>query len=425
MLALVDCNNFFASCERLFRPDLRQRPVAVLSSNDGCVIARSNEVKALGIKMGAPYFKVKDVIEKNNVAIFSTNFKLYGDISTRVMNTIREFSPYIEVYSIDEAFIDLRGFENYHNLREYALDVRKRINTNVGIPTSVGVAPTKSLTKLATNIAKKIPSLNSVHVIDNEDLRVKALKWTPIEDVWGVGRRSVKKLKNLKINSAYDLSIKSQSWVNKLMNKPGVDILKELNGEPAIDMEVNSRSKQSVCVSRTFAQVKTTYEQMELALVDFTSMVAMKLRKQNSVAKQICVFCNNSRFIKNGDFVYDSFVLDLPVSTSSSIELVKYAKEALKKIYKSGVSYKRAGVVVGKISSSSLIQGNLFDNVDREKHNSVMKSVDFINKFYGGKSVQLASESKSFNHSHSALLSPSYTTQWDEIITVNCGEDDD
>lgn len=419
MIALVDCNNFFVSCERVFRPDLQNVPVAVLSSNDGCVIARSNEIKAIGVKMGMPYFKCKDLIERCNGAVFSTNFRLYGDLSNRVFNTVREFSDSVEIYSIDEAFIDFSGLEKIYDLTQFSKQIRYKIFKNVGIPTSVGVAPTKTLAKIATNIAKKFPQLNSVHVIDSQLLREKALKWTPIEDVWGIGRQSVKKLKKYGVNTAWDFIQKSDAWVNKFMHKPGLDIKHELEGTPSIDLQSHSAAKQSISVSRTFAKPKYELEELEAAVVDFTTLIAKKLRAQNSVAKQITVFANSNRFAEI-DFVYSTFTIDLPVGTSSSIELVKFSKIALLEFYKKGIAYKRAGVVVTKLSDSSTVQGNLFDNLDRDKHSKLMKSLDSINTQIGKSSLKLASESKTGIHTKSTNMSPDYTTDWNQILEVSC-----
>lgn len=418
MIGLIDCNNFFVSCERVFRPDLRNKPVAVLSSNDGCVIARSNEVKALGVKMGVPHFKVKELFERHQVQLFSTNFRLYGDLSQRVMNTIRGFSPHIETYSIDEAFIDLSGFEENFNLRQYGAKIRAQIYQNLGIPTCVGIAPSKTLAKIANHIAKKFPQLQAVHLINSEELRLKALKWTPIEDVWGIGRQSVKKLNQAGVHSAYDLTQQSDAWVQKILHQPGLDTKRELLGIPAIDIEHRAPTKQSIGVSRTFAQTKNSLPELETAIVDFTSMIAQKMRKQQTVCKRLTVYANNSRFAQASDFVFDSEVVDLPIASSSSIELIKYAKQALTKIYKPGIRYKRAGVTASKLTHQNSSAPDLFDTIDREKHDKIMTQIDKLNRNFGSRTIQIGSESKDFNHSKSSILSPNYTTEWDDIMEI-------
>ena len=281
MFALVDCNNFYASCERVFRPDLIGKPVAVLSNNDGCIIARSNEVKALGIPMGAPAFEYEEIIKKNNIHIFSANFALYGDMSQRVMTILNEYSPDMEIYSIDEAFLKLKGFENF-NLQTYGEEIQLRVTKWTGIPISVGIAPTKSLAKIAQHIAKKFPAkTKNVYLIDTDEKRIKALKWIKIEDVWGIGRQHARRLKALNVNTAYDFTQLNDSWVKKTMAIVGLRLKHDLQGIPTLDLD-EVLPKKNIATTRTFEKNYTDLQQLSERVTTFAVSCAEKLRKQHS-----------------------------------------------------------------------------------------------------------------------------------------------
>ena len=295
MYALVDCNNFFASCERVFNPALREQPIVVLSNNDGCVIARSNEAKKLGLKMGDPFFKVKDIIEKNGIHVFSSNYVLYGDMSSRVMKILSDFVKDVEVYSIDESFLDLTGYEEYYNLLEYGKQIVHTVSRNTGIPVSMGIAPTKTLAKVASKFAKKYKRYGGVCIIDSEEKREKALKLFDIEDVWGVGRQYAKLLNYHGIKTAYDFTLKPESFIRKHMKVGGVRTWKELRGIPCHSLE-QPQDKKSICTSRSFGETVTDYPTLSEAVSNFAAACARKLREQNSCAGMITVFILTNRF---------------------------------------------------------------------------------------------------------------------------------
>ena len=281
MFALVDCNNFYASCERVFRPDLNGKPIVVLSNNDGCVIARSSEAKAIGIPMAAPAYQHEALFTQHGVQVFSANFALYGDMSNRVMSILADYSPEMEVYSIDEAFLKLDGFE-YFNLQEYGESMRKRVLKWTGIPISVGIAPTKALAKAANRIAKKFPKeTKGVHIIDTEERRIKALRWLKVEDVWGIGRQHTKRLQAQGVNTAFDFTQLPDTWVKKIMSVVGLRLKHDLMGIPTIDLE-EIEPKQSIATTRTFEKNYTEYDQVAERITTFTASCAEKLRQQKS-----------------------------------------------------------------------------------------------------------------------------------------------
>lgn len=418
MYALADCNNFFVSCERVFRPDLNLRPVIVLSNNDGCAVARSNEAKALGIEMGAPLFKIRDIVNRHNVAVFSGNMALYGDMSHRVQQTLLEFAPSIERYSIDEAFIDLTGMVDT-NFDALAKEISRRCRHNTGIPVSVGIAPTKTLAKIASKLCKQYPRLQGgCYMHHNEDIE-KVLRKFPIGDVWGIGRRYRRKLTDCGINTAYDFTQLSEEWVRALMGIAGVRTWRELRGEACIEFEDGFQAKQSICTSRSFAS--EIYDLKELAeqIAKFTSMTAAKLRKQESACTQLHVFAWTNRF-KEDEFNYkgSSIVIPFEVATDSTIVMLKAANKALMQIFRRGCGYKKAGVIATGIIPRNSIQNNLFDKTDRSRHSKIMQTIDKINSSIGHDSIIIASQGFSdvkMRHEH---RSPHYTTDWADIPTV-------
>ncbi|MEA4967358.1 MAG: Y-family DNA polymerase [Bacteroidaceae bacterium] len=417
MFALIDCNNFFASCQRVFRPDLNNKPIIVLSNNDGCVIARSNEAKAIGIKMGQPLFECKSLIEKYSVEVFSSNFALYGDMSNRVFSTAKEYFPMMEIYSIDEAFFYIE--DSYHiDLEEYGREIVKKVLKCTGIPISIGFAPTKSLAKVANKIAKKFPQrTKGTYVIDSLEKQNKALKWTKVEDVWGIGRRYSKKLIDSGIKNAYDFTLIEDSWVKKFMSVVGLRLKRDLKGIPTIEIE-DLRPKKTIATTRSFETTYTEFEDIRERVVTFAVVCAEKLRKQKSFAGTIMVFLHTNFHNKTQEQYSKSHVMKLPFATNSSIELAKFAIEALEKIYIKGYNYKKAGVVVMDLEPMDNFQYTLFQS-SNPTHQKLMTSIDFLNSTYGSQKVRLASQSQGrVWKMNQEKISPRYTTRIDEIITV-------
>ncbi len=418
MFALVDCNNFYASCERVFQPKLKNKPIVVLSNNDGCVIARSNEAKKLGIPMGAAAFEYKEIFEKENINVFSSNYALYGDMSSRVMELLSEFSPEIELYSIDEAFLKFEGFEKFFDLNEHGKKIQYRVTKGTGIPVSVGIANTKALSKVANKIAKKFPEkTESVYVINTEYKRIKALKWLPVADVWGIGYRHAQKLEKLGVKTAYDFTQLSEDWVKKNMSIVGLRLLKELQGIPCLDLEMPSDKKNIAC-TRSFDKNYSDFEVVKERVVTFAVTCAEKLRKQKSCANAIMVFIITNGHRKDLPQYARNYLLKLPFPTNSNIELAKFASYALRKIYKQGYAYKKAGVIVTDFTPQNVQQVNLFQN-SNEKHKGLMEMMDNINKSIGRTKVKLASQDPDRTWKmRQEKLSPRYTTKISEAIKV-------
>ena len=417
MYGLIDCNNFYASCERVFQPSLNGKAIVVLSNNDGCVIARSGEAKLLGIPMGEPAFKLKDLIETNQVAVFSSNYVLYGDMSHRVMTTIRKFVPEMEIYSIDEAFLLFNGFENI-NLNNLGSKLVQTVIKNTGIPVSLGVAPTKTLAKVANKFAKKYKAYHGVCIIDSDDKREKALKLTQIGDIWGIGRSYSKKLQYYSVNTAWDFTQRSKAWVRQNMGVVGERIWLELRGTPCIETEM-PKSKKTICTSRSFGEKLTTIEPISEAVANFAASCGEKLRQQKSTANMIIVFIETNPFATNQAQYYNQVVLQLPVSTNDSTELIYFAEQGLKKIFKAGYKYKKAGVIVSEIVPERPFQGDLFDTRDRTKYNKVMEVMDKPNTSYGRQKVKIATQG--FDRKwklKNEQLSPCYSTNIRDILVV-------
>lgn len=418
MYALCDGNNFFVSCERLFDSSLEGKPVIVLSNNDGCAIARSNEAKALGIKMGANFFEIEDLVRRNNVQVFSTNFILYADMSIRMKSLLARFCPECEDYSIDESFLNFAGFDN-NTLRKHCLDMAYSVKQGIGIPVSVGVAPTKTLAKIANKFAKKYAGYKNVCLIDTEEKRIKALQKTEIGDVWGIGRRHTKRLTAMNINTAYDFIQMPRAWVRKYMTVVGEKTWCELQGEPCIQMDVEQPDKQSIMVSRSFGKMIREFDIIMEALANYACMAAAKLRKQKSCAKAILVFIDTNPYREDLEQYSSHIVVPLPVATSSSMEIVKAVNEGLQKIYRSGYYYKKAGVMLMDICSKDIIQGNIWDKIDREKHNRLMEVLDRTNNRYGRNTLKLAVQGDGQQWKiKQERLSPCYTTRMSDFPIV-------
>lgn len=417
MYALVDCNNFYASCQRVFEPHLIGKPVVVLSNNDGCVIARSNEAKALGIPMGAPAFEYKKLFEENNVHVYSSNYALYGDMSSRVMNLLSKYTPDIEIYSIDEAFLKFEGFK-YIDLNEYGLQIKRTITKGTGIPISVGFAPTKALSKVANKIAKKFPEkTNGVYVIDTEEKRIKALKWLPIEDVWGIGRKHAKRLKNRSVFNAYQFTQLHDDWVRKEMAVVGLRLKHELEGKPTLDLEV-PKSKKMIATTRSFETMYTKYDELAERISTFTASCSEKLRRQNSHCNMIMVFLHTNYFRKDLPQYSRNIVIKTDFPTNSTIELTKYAKSGLKAIFEEGYHYKKAGVIVMGLTPNNKTQLSLF-NSSNPRHQPLMSVVDRLNTSYGTNKVKFGNQSLGRQWKmKQEKLSPRYTTNLKEVLTI-------
>ncbi len=417
MYALVDCNNFYASCERLFRPDLIGKPIVILSNNDGCVIARSNEAKAVGIPMGAPAYQYEKAFKEKGVHVFSANFTLYGDMSNRVMTVLSDYSPDMEIYSIDEAFLKLQGFD-YFDLPEYGKNMRTKVTQWTGIPVSVGIAPTKTLAKLANQIAKKFPSeTGGTYVIDNEEKRIKALKWLKINDVWGIGRQHAKRLQAMGVHTAFDFIGLEDSNVKKMMSVVGLRTKKELEGQSVLGLE-QVQVKQSIATTRSFESNYTELEQLSERIATFASFCAEKLRKQKMCCRSVAVFIQTNKNRKDLPQYNRKLLLKLPFATNSTLELVKFTQQGLKHIFKKGYAYKKAGVIVHDFVEENQIQMSLFANRN-PRHISLMKVIDRLNLNHGQQKVRLASQDLQRVWKMKQLkLSPGYTTQLNEVIEI-------
>jgi len=416
MYAILDCNSFYASCERVFRPHLIGKPIVVLSNNDGCVIARSSEAKPF-IPMGAEAFKYEKIFVENKIHVFSSNYSLYGDLSTRVMNILKIFSPDIEVYSIDEAFFKLDGIKK-EDLNAYVLNIKSAIEKWVGIPVSIGVAPTKSLSKVANKIAKKYTvETKGVYVISNEEQRVKALKWMKVENVWGIGRRISKKLKLQNIHTAYNFTLLPDEFVRKKFSVVGLRLKKDLAGEPVIGFET-VKDKQNIATTRTFEKAIKEYEPIKERIATFANSCAEKLRKQHSECNYMYVFLRTSSYAEIQRNV--GVVVHFPYATNSSITICSFAIKGIQQLYKKGFNYKKAGVIVMGIKSEMIHQFSLFED-EKPKHKSIMRVIDLMNLKYNAPKIKIANQDldKTWKMKQEHL-SPRYTTAIDEIIEIKC-----
>lgn len=357
MFALVDCNNFYCSCERVFNPALRTSPVVVLSNNDGCIIARSNEAKAMGIAMGTPFYQVKDMLERNKVAVFSSNYTLYGDMSRRVMMLLSEFAPDVSQYSIDEAFVDLSGFGSGDMLREYGMKIVRAIGKGTGIPVTMGIAPTRTLAKVASKYGKRFKGYHGVCLIDTDDKRIKALQGLDVADVWGIGHRSVSKLNYYGVHTAYDLVLRSESWVRKMLTISGVRTWRELHGESCIDIE-ELPQKKSICTSRSFAdEGLSELSHLEEAVANFASACSRKLKQQHSCCGAVTVFAYTSRFRTDVPRRAINHTSVMTVPTNDLRELVSTALDALRSQWPDDTCrFKKAGVIVWDICPDTAVQ---------------------------------------------------------------------
>ena len=419
--ALCDCNNFFVSCERVFRPDLEGKPVVVLSGNDGCVVSRSNEAKKLGIKMGEPWFEAKKRLgerQEASVTAFSSNFSLYGDLSSRVMSILAKHTPRLEQYSIDEAFLHCDHLP-VHKLKPYYEQVVLQIRKWVGIPVSIGLAPTRTLAKIASKYAKQYPAYNGVCIIDTDEKRQKALQGFAIEDVWGIGRQAQKKLLPTGIVTAWDFSQRLPEFAKNLLHKPGLQTWQELNGYDCIDITERAE-RQSISQSRTFERGITDQATLEKALVDFMSDCADKLRKQRSLCRQFSVYAHTSRFAEEEMQVIHQIVT-LPFPTAITAELVGYMLAALRKQWRP-YPYKKAGIVLMGLTPADNAQQMLFDERPKERDERLQKAIDHINSQYGKTALKVATQVLNTDQplTKREKLSPCYTTNLRDILVLKC-----
>lgn len=415
MFALIDCNNFYVSCERIFNPSLEGKPVVVLSNNDGCIISRSNEAKAIGLKMGEPIFKCRDLIEEHNISVYSSNYALYGDISHRIMNTLNSFSPMVEIYSIDEAFVELNGIDADYT--KYAQTIRLRILRDIGMPIGIGIGATKSLAKIANKIAKKH---RGVFAIETENQRLWALANTSVEDIWGVGRRYAVLLKKHGVNTALDFTKLSTDWIRKHLTVQGHRLKEELMGKSCIALETVMQPKKSIATTRAFGKKLSDFGTIKESVSSHAVSCAFKLRRQKSVARFVTVFIHTDPFSKTQKYVSRSITVTLPIDTNSDMLIAKAALAGFSKIFIPNLLYKKAGVIVSQISSATAIQQNLFEQPDTDRLSAVSQVTDFLNARYGDKTVKLAVQGSSREWKlKQEKLSPAYTTRWNEILSVN------
>lgn len=415
MFALVDCNNFYVSCERVFCPKLVGKPVVVLSNNDGCIIARSEEAKELGLKMAEPAFKRTTFLKENEVHIFSSNYTLYGDMSQRVIKTLSKFVPELEIYSIDEVFMNLSGVET--NLNEFSEKIIATIWQNTGIPISVGIGQTKTLAKIASKAAKKC---GGTYIIRNNQHRDATIRNTPIEKIWGIGRQYIKLLKRNAIHTAFDFVSLDDYWIRINMKVMGLRIKKELLGESCIPLELITPPKKAIATTRAFGKKTSELKILEEAVSTYAVRCAEKLRKQKSVANILTVFIHSDPFKLNESQINKSKTITLPLASNTNSEIVKYAVFCLKEIYQANYLYKKAGVIVEGLQSEFAIQKNIFDNEDGIRQQKISKSVDALNSKFGKDKVKLAVQGDGEKWKlRQEKRSKRYTTNWNEILEIN------
>ncbi|MFD2916763.1 Y-family DNA polymerase [Psychroserpens luteus] len=417
MFGLVDCNNFYASCERVFNPNLEGQPIAILSNNDGCVISRSDEAKALDLPMGAPIFKWESFCKANKIHVLSSNYPLYGDMSSRVMDILRQFTPDVEVYSIDESFLEFKGFENY-DFNDYGNKMRTRILKWTGIPVCVGIAPTKALSKVANKVARKFPKeTKGTYVIDSEEKRIKALKWTKIGNVWGVGRRLAKRLEVKGCKTAYDFTQLSDDWVRKTFSITEWKLKKDLEGNSKIGLG-EPKNKNAIATTRSFEYTYSDLDNIKERISTFATSCAEKLRKQGSSCHMIIVTLSSDRHKRDLEQHRASQSVNLSYPTNSSLIISNCAVNSVMSIFKSGIKYKRAGVIVTGLVPTDNHQLHLFD-AENPKHQPLMQSIDSLNTKYKSHKIKLGSQDlKRTWKMRQERLSPRYTTNINDIIVV-------
>ena len=421
MFALVDCNSFFCSVEKVFHPGLAGKPVVVLSSNDGCIVALTPEAKAVGLHRGDPIFKVREIVDYYHVSVFSTNMYLYAAMSKRVTSILRKSIHHVENYSIDESFCDLNGYDAHFDLVDMMRGIAHKIKLWTDIPVSVGIAPTKTLAKMGSKFAKKYAGYQGVCMIDSDDKRRKALDLFDLADVWGIGRQTFERLIYYGIHTPLEFADKSESWVKAHFTKPGIQTWRELNGEPCIDTSEVVR-KKTICTSRSFGDMVGGMESLKAAVATFASSCANKLRGEGSGAKSVTVFVCSNRFRKDLEQYSNAASFSFLTPTSDTMEITNAALNILSHIYKKGIMYKKAGVVVGDVVSTNPYQADLFDPIqNRPQRAKLMTAMDALNHRYGLKTMRLAveGEEKQSWKVKSEHRSPNYLTNFNEILTIH------
>ncbi|MEA5459751.1 Y-family DNA polymerase [Arcicella sp. LKC2W] len=414
---LADCNNFYVSCERIFSLSARDIPVVVLSNNDGCVISRSQEAKDMGIEMGVPLHKISDYIHKKQLEYFSSNYALYGDISSRVMNCLNDLCPAVEVYSIDEAFLDLSIIPD-EELYDFGVEVKHKIGKWTKIPVSIGIAPTKSLAKVANRYAKKYHKIEGVFVIDSKEVLEKVLTETPIESVWGIGRKHGKFLKNHNVNTALEFTKLPENFIRKHFSIVGLRLYRELKGESCLSLTEVTDKKKAIQYTRSFGRYVNTLQDLEEALTTFASKCAEKLRSQQSCTNAVSIYIRTNPFNKKAQF-YNSITLNFDIPTNSTMEIQQKVIWGLKQIFVQGYDYKKAGVCVTGLVPNDAIQGNLFRQEADGKSQKISKLMDLVNAKFGKDTITFAVQgSKSNWQGNAGKISPRYTTFWKDIPKV-------
>ena len=430
MYGIIDCDNCYVSCERVFRPDLKDKPVVVLSNNDGCVVARSNEAKKMGIKAGTPYFQLAEQFPNQKIAVFSSNYELYGELTGRVVEIIKKEAPAYFRYSIDECFVYLDGMEKI-DLKAWGEELHKKIKRNVGMPVSIGLAPNKTLAKMASHFAKKYQGYRHCCMIDSDEKRIKALKLYPIDEVWGIGRRYAARLEALGVKTAYDFAEHNQTWVKATFNNIVIErTWRELNGEDCVPNEEMAK-KKSICTSRSFNGMITDLDGLRTHVSNYAARCAEKLRQQGTVASIVGVFLNTNAFREDLPQYWNFQEMRLVTPSSSTITIVKAANEVLQKLYRQGYHYKKAGVIVMGIGPNSPIQQDLFDiNAEQfEKMKRLDAVIDRINKVNGTETIVLGSQQYTqkdgkgkanvfANAIKHDFKSKNPTTRWSDIIIL-------
>jgi len=418
LFALIDCNNFYVSCERVFNPRLEGRPVIVLSNNDGCVVARSNEVKALGIKMGVPVFQVQNLIKAHQIEVYSSNYTLYADMSRRVMETLAQFTPNIEIYSIDEAFLDVSGFR-YMNLTEYGRTIRERVKQWTGIPVSVGIGSTKTLAKLANHIAKKSVKAHGVLDLTDSPYLNKALAQTPVGEVWGVGPAFASRLAKAGIANALQLRCAGDNWIKKSMGVTGLRTVCELRGQVCYSLEDAPPPQKTCACSRSFGRPVESLDDLREAIADYTTDAARRLREQHLAAGVITVFAMTNIFKENEPHYCNYRATELGVATNDTAELINNALRSAELIYRPGCRFKKAGVILDALVSEERVQESLFDNVDRRRRRRLMQTIDKINTVMPADTLHYAASGlRQPWQTRFQRRSSRYTTNWNELPIV-------
>lgn len=423
--ALVDCNNFFASCERVFQPQLEKRPVLVLSNNDGCVIARSNETKALGIKMGVPYFQIQHLVAKHKITVFSSNFALYGDMSQRVMNLLSKTSANVEIYSIDEAFLDFTDIKKTHDRLRYAKLIRENIKQSVGLPVSIGMGPTKTLAKLANHIAKKYKPISGVVELSDEVSEKHWLDKIPIQEIWGIGKKTADQLEKFGYHTALQLQKANPDTIKQQFNISVMRTVLELKGQSCIELDTENNTRKRIRVSRSFGHKVKELHELNAALSTFVAKASQKLRRQHSVAGALLVFLKTNFFDERDPKYLNSITIPLAMPSSDTRILIQAALKGLKNIYRQGYYYKKVGVILLELTPKNKLQLDMFSEINTEKSDKLMQTLDSINQQIGQGTLYYAIQDAFSNKeplkswkSRGSYRSPCYTTCWQDLLKV-------